>query len=181
MIDGIGGPPGYTPVARALHWTMAVLVLFMIVVGFYIANVEEGPYHDLLYDLHKSVGVLIVPLVLFRLFYRLTHTPPPLPADLPFIHQFAAHVNHWGLYAMLIAQPIIGWIGTSSYRAPVTFFRLFEFPPVWRVDRAFSNWLFQVHGWIGITIAVFVAAHIGAALFHHFIRKDEVLTRMTRG
>lgn len=183
MIDAYGTRPalGYSPVARFLHWTTAALVLFMIPVGFYIANVENGPFQDQIYDLHKSVGMLILPLVLIRLAYRLTHPPPPLPADIPMLQQAAAHANHWGLYAMLIAQPIIGWIGTSAYRAPVNFFWLFAWPPIWREDRKFSDFMFQVHGWIGIAITVFVAAHIAAALFHHFVRKDDVLTRMLRG
>lgn len=180
MIDENGRPtPGYTPVARALHWTTAVLVLFMIPVGFYIANADD--VSDTIYDLHKSVGMLILALVLFRLIYRLNHTPPPLPADMPLIEQLAAHANHWGLYAMLIAQPIVGWIATSAYRAPIPFFWLFNLPPIWREDRAFSDRMYMIHGWIGIAITIFVLGHIGAALFHHFIRKDDILTRMLRG
>jgi cytochrome b561 len=182
MIGGLGQPTsGYTPVARALHWTTAALVIFMILAGFYIANVEDGPFGDEIYDLHKSVGILILPLILVRLLYRLTHKPPPLPADMPFIEQLAAHANHWGLYVMLIAQPIVGWIATSAYRAPIPFFWLFNIPPIWREDRAFSDRPYVVHGWIGIAITVFVLGHIAAALFHHFIRKDDILVRMWRG
>lgn len=183
MIDGYGGRPaaGYTPGARWLHWITAALVLFLIPAGIYIANIEDGPYHNQIYDLHKSVGFLILPLVLVRLVYRLTHTPPPLPADIPMIQQIAAHVNHWGLYVMLILQPLIGWIGTSAYPAPVKFFGLFEWPRIWREDREFSETMLDIHGWIGIVIALFVLAHIGAALFHHFVRRDGVLTRMVRG
>ena len=118
--------------------------------------------------------------MLLRLFYRLTHTPPPLPEDLPPIQRLAAHVNHWGLYAMLIAQPLVGWIATSAYRAPVPFFGLFNLPPIWAEDRAFSDRMYMVHGWLGIAITIFVIAHIAAALFHHFFRKDEVLVRMMR-
>jgi cytochrome b561 len=182
MIDGNERTTsGYTPVARVLHWTTAALVIFMILAGFYIVNVEDGPLHDEIYDLHKSVGMLILPLVLFRLLYRLTHSPPPLPADMPVIEQAAAHFNHWGLYAMLIAQPVVGWIATSAYRAPIPFFWLFNVPPIWRADRALSEFLYVIHGWIGIAITIFVLGHIGAALFHHFIRKDDILVRMLRG
>jgi cytochrome b561 len=180
MADGIVGmrTPGYTPVARFLHWTIAVLVIGLIPVGFYIANVEKPP--AVVYDLHKSVGFLILPLVLLRLCYRLTHRPPPLPSDMLPIERLAAHVNHWGLYAMLIAQPIVGWIATSAYRAPVPFFGLFNVPPIWPEDEDFSESMYMIHGWIGIAIAIFVVGHIGAALFHHFVRKDDVLTRMLR-
>jgi len=177
MIEGTR-TPGYTPVARFLHWTIAVLVLGLIAVGFYIANAYKPS--NTIYDLHKSVGFVILPLVLFRLYYRLTHTPPPLPDDMFPIERLAAHVNHWDLYIMLIAQPLVGWIATSAYRAPIPFFWLFNLPPIWREDRDLSDWLYEVHGWIGIAITIFVLGHIAAALFHHFVHKDEVMMRMLR-
>jgi cytochrome b561 len=174
-------PAGYTPVARALHWITAVLVLMMIPAGIVMANFGDSPTKNLLYHLHRSTGVVLIPLVLFRLFYRTTHPAPPLPADIPPIQQLAAHANHWGLYALLIVQPVVGWIATSAYRAPVLFFWLFELPPIWPEDRAFSEKMFMAHRAIGIAIAGLVAMHVGAALFHHFVRRDNILMRMVRG
>ncbi len=170
--------PGYTPVARWLHWITAVLVLMMIPVGIYIGRAENVP--DVLYDLHKSIGVLLLLLVLFRLIYRLSNPPPPLSEDIPPVQRLAAHVNHWGLYVLLIVQPLVGWIATSAYRAPVPFFGLFELPPIWREDRAFSDQMYGLHFYVGLLIAVFAIGHIGAALYHHFVRKDDVLLRMVR-
>ena len=76
---------------------------------------------------------------------------------------------------------MVGWIATSAYRAPILVFWLFELPPIWPVDQAFSEKMFAVHRLIGIAIALLLCAHIGAALFHHFIRKDGVLMRMVSG
>ena len=115
-------PPAYTVTARVLHWTTAALVLAMIPVGIVIANEWGGAAQEQLYNLHKSVGVLILPLVVIRLLYRFKEPPPPLPADIPALQQFAAHATHWMLYVLLIVQPIIGWIATSAYRAPLPFF-----------------------------------------------------------
>ena len=103
------------------------------------------------------------------------------PDDISSIQKLAAHATHSGLYALLIVQPFTGWIATSAYRAPVVVFGLFELPPIWRESRAFSEQLFFVHGLIGIAIACLVAAHIGAALYHHFVRRDRVLLRMITG
>jgi cytochrome b561 len=75
----------------------------------------------------------------------------------------------------------VGWIATSAYPAPVPFFGLFEMPPIWWADRALSERLFAVHLGIGIVMAGLMTAHIGAALFHHFVAKDQVLDRMIRG
>ena len=68
--------------------------------------------------------------------------PPPLPDDVPAIQQLAANMTHWGLYALLIVQPVVGWIATSAYRAPVLVFWLFELRPIWPVDQAFSERVF---------------------------------------
>ena len=136
-----------------------------------------GPF---IYNLHKSVGVVILPIVAFRLFWRLGHPAPSLPRDIPTVQRFAAHSVHWLLYVLLIVQPIVGWTATSAYPAPVPFFGLFELPHIWPEDRAFSERAFVVHRGIGIMMAVLLCAHIGAALVHHFIRKDQVLMRMLR-
>jgi cytochrome b561 len=170
----------YTPTARVLHWVTAALVLFIIPAGILMANMPNGPAQDLLFHLHRSIGVLIIPLVIVRLIYRLTYEAPPLPEDLPLIMRLAAHGTHWVLYVLLIVQPLVGWVATSAYRAPILVFWLFELPPIWPEDRAFSEQAFVVHRFLGIAMAAVICAHIGGALFHHFIRRDNVLMRMIR-
>jgi cytochrome b561 len=172
---------GYGFTARALHWITAVIVIGMIPAGIYMANANPGPTQDLLFDLHRSFGVVLLPIVLARLVYRFTHPPPPLPSDIPAIQRGAAHAVHYALYALLIVQPIVGWIATSAYRAPILVFWLFVLPPIWPVDRAFSDRMFLVHRALGITIAILALMHIAAALYHHFVRRDAVLLRMLRG
>jgi len=171
----------YSVTARTLHWITATLVLIMLPLGVIIANDWGGPLQDPLYNLHRSIGAVIIPLVILRLGYRLMHPPLPLPEDIPPLQQLAAHATHWALYALLIVQPFVGWAATSAYRAPIMVFGLFELPPIWPEDRAMSDRLFVVHGLIGATIACLAAAHIGAALYHHFVRKDRVLMRMITG
>jgi cytochrome b561 len=173
--------PAYTVTARTLHWVTASLVLFMLPLGLVIANNWGGPLQDQLYDLHRSIGALLIPIILVRVVYRWTHPPAPLPDDIPALQQLAANATHWALYALLIVQPFVGWIGTSAYRATIVVFGLFELPPIWPEDRAFSDRVLFVHGLIGLTIAVLLAAHIGAALQHHFVRKDGILMRMISG
>ncbi len=181
MIDASAAVPAYTVTARVLHWLTAVLVLIMVPLGIVIANEWGGPLQTPLYNLHKSLGAVVLPLVVVRLIYRLTHPPLPLPADISAIQQLAAHAMHWALYALLIAQPVIGWIATSAYPAPLPVFGLFELPRIWPDDRALSERLFGVHRWVGIAIGVIAVGHIGMALHHHFVRKDRVLMRMVTG
>ena len=173
--------PAYTLTARVLHWVTATLILLMLPLGLVIAQDWGGPLQDWLYNLHRSIGTLVIPIVLARLAYRWSHPPAPLPDDIPALQQLAANATHWALYALLIAQPFVGWIGTSAYRAPVVVFGLFELPPIWPEDRAFSNQVLFVHGLMGLAIAGLLAAHIGAALHHHFVRRDRILMRMITG
>jgi len=122
-----------------------------------------------------------VPLIFIRVIYRLTHSPAPLPKDIPELQQTAAYATHYTLYALLVVQPMIGWIATSAYPAPVPVFHLFNLPLIWWEDRDLSGQLFVIHRWLGIVIAIVAIVHIAAALHHHFVRKDRVLMRMVSG
>jgi cytochrome b561 len=173
--------PAYTVTARVLHWLTAILIVIQIPLGLIIANDQMGGWADTLYNLHKSIGATLIPLVLIRLIYRLTHAPRPLPQDIPQSQRFIAEFVHWSLYALLVIQGFVGWIATSAYPAPVPVFGLFELPAIWSENRPLSDQLFRVHRTIGITLAFLIAGHIGAALQHHFIRRDRVLMRMMSG
>jgi cytochrome b561 len=170
--------PEYTATAKLLHWLTAVMVLTMIPIGLIMANFSLGATGDVLYDIHRSFGAVLMPIVLIRLVYRLANPPPPLPDYVPASQQLVANTVHWALYAGLVVQALVGWIATSAYRAPIKVFWLFELPPIWPVDQAFSERMFMVHRWLGIALAVLLCGHIGAALYHHFVRKDGVLRRM---
>jgi cytochrome b561 len=173
--------PAYTATARILHWITALVIALMIPLGVIIANDWGGPLRDRLYGLHESLGTLLIPLILARLVHRLTNPPLPLPPDIPPLQRLAAHATHLGLYALLVAQPLVGWIATSAYGAPVTVLGLFALPPIAPENHAFAELLFRLHGLIGLAIAGLVAAHVGAALYHHVVRKDRVLMRMISG
>jgi cytochrome b561 len=168
----------YTPVAIALHWTTAALVLFMIPAGLLMGALPEGKLQDLLFNLHRSCGVLIFPLVFIRLIYRWRNPPPTLPDDLHPLQKLAAHLTHYALYGLLLLNPLLGWWATSAYGATVNVFWLFDLPPLVGQNRPFSETLFLVHSVVGITIALLIAMHIAGALYHHFIRRDRILLRM---
>ena len=172
---------GYSLTARVFHWVTAILVLAAIPMAIIMNNIGPGSLQNVLFDTHRSLGVLVLPIALIRLFWRFGHPPPVLPDDIPAAQQFVANLTHYALYALLIVQPILGWVATSAYRAPITVFWLFTLPPIWPENRAFSERLFEVHMWMGIAMALLLCAHIGAALFHHFVRRDRILIRMWSG
>jgi cytochrome b561 len=181
QVLSLGGPVAYSVTARVLHWIVAVFVLTQVPLGIVIVNKWGGEIQEALYDLHKSIGAVLVPLIFIRVIYRLMNSPAPLPKEVPQLQQVAARATHRTLYGLLVLQPMIGWIATSAYPAPVPVFGLFNMPLIWPENRELSGQLFVVHRWLGIVIAIVAAIHIGAALYHHFVQKDRVLMRMVSG
>lgn len=178
MVAARSRTDSYTPLAIALHWTTAALVLFMVPAGIVMRWLPEGDLQNLLFHLHRSTGVVIFPLVLVRLIYRWRNPPPPLPDDLMAVQKLAAHLTHYALYALLLLNPLLGWWATSAYGAAIEVYWLFELPPLVAQDKPLSETLLMFHRLVGLTIAALIAMHIGAALFHHFIRRDNILLRM---
>jgi cytochrome b561 len=173
--------PAYTVTARVLHWVTALVIALMIPLGVILGNDLGGSLQDSLYELHESLGALLIPIVLMRLLQRLKNPPLPLPQDIPALQRFAAHVTHLGLYMLLVTQPLVGWIALSASGAPITVLGLLSLPPIVSENRAFSEQVFALHGLIGLLIAGLVTAHIGAAVYHHVVRKDRILMRMITG
>ena len=168
----------YSGFAKLLHWTVAVCVLFIIPAGIAMANLPDGDLKNALYTLHRSTGALVLVLMLIRLAYRLVNGVPAPEPTLTAWQRIVSHVVHLGLYALLIAQPIIGWVATSAYGAQISVYGLFTLPALVAKDEALAKPLFLVHELIGFAIAGLLVMHIGAALYHYFIRRDGVLQRM---
>lgn len=165
----------YRRPARILHWLIAVLVLGNLGLGVLIGNVEGL---DTAYHLHRSTGFLILVLALIRLGYRLTHTPPPLPAHMPFIQKLAAETVHWALYGFMIVTPLVGWAASNAFGASVTVYWLFDLPNIVAKDEALFKILVGAHMLLGIGFLLAICAHVGGALFHTFIQKDGLMSRM---
>lgn len=168
----------YSGFAKLLHWVIAACVLFIIPAGIAMVYLPDGDLKNALYNLHRSFGALILALMLIRLAYRLVNGAPATEPTLTSMQRIVSHAVHLILYALLIAQPIIGWVATSAYGAAISVFGLFTLPALVGKDEALAKPLFAVHDLIGFAIAGLLVMHIGAALFHYFIRRDGVLQRM---
>ena len=180
MNQGGYAVPGeeYSGFAKLLHWVIAACVLFMIPVGITMANIADGDSKNALYTLHRSFGALVLGLMLIRLTYRLVNGVPAPEPTLTSMQRIVSGIVHLTLYALLIAQPIIGWVATSAYGAAISVFGLFTLPALVAKDEALAKPLFVVHELIGFAIAGLLVMHIGAALYHYFIRRDGILQRM---
>lgn len=180
----------YAPVQRAIHWLVALCILCILPLGFYIegyeqeavdaANAALGPGgFDLLYALHKSFGLTILGLMILRVAARAALGAPAYVRPLSPLVKLAAGTVHLALYVLLIATPVVGWIGVSAYPAPADFWFLADLALPIGADRALSERLLQdVHGPLAFLAAILAAVHILAALKHRLVDRDEVLGRM---
>lgn len=162
--------------ARVLHWLMAVLILGMLFVGVGMVS-SVAPLQITLVAIHKVLGLSLLALVIIRLGVRWVSPPPPLPADLPGWQKLAARLSHWLLYLLMFAQPLIGWAmqGAGGYPLVVAGVAV---PPLLAADADLYAVLRLAHSLVGYTLFATILLHVGAALFHALIRRDEVLPSM---
>ena len=174
--------PVYSATARFFHWLIALLIAVMAVTGFAMVyrgkdlNIWDSLTNNL-YSTHKALGLVILALVILRLFYRLVVGRPADEATITPFQRMASHTVHWSLYVLLIAIPIGGWLGVSLFPA-LDVFGLFQIPALTSPNKALSEQVLWLHGLAAYILLSLVAIHVAAALYHHIIRGDGVLTRM---
>lgn len=164
--------------SRLLHWTMAALILFMLVIGLGMVT-SLRHYHQLV-AIHRPVGALILVLVAIRLINRLINPPPPLPADMPGWLKFVAGASHWLLYALMFAVPLVGWGMLSAARYPVMLFSGLSLPPILPHDVGLYAELRATHTVLAVALLLTFLAHLGAALTHALVFRDGVYGSMAR-
>jgi cytochrome b561 len=170
-------PARFHPALRLMHWLMAALILAMLFIGVgTVSTVSE--MRTWLIALHKPLGILILCLAAIRLCLRLTLESPALPADLPWRQVWAARFSHALLYFLMFALPLVGWTMLSAGGYPVTLFGAFQLPPLVGID----PWLFalmrRAHALLAFLLFATFLVHLGAALFHAWIRRDSVFPGM---
>lgn len=168
----------YTRTAKSLHWLMALLLIGLLALGFYMQDLPLSPEKLQLYAWHKWAGVSAFLLVLLRLSWRLAHTPPPLPASMPRTMQLAAHAGHLLLYGLMIVIPLSGWLMSSAKGFQTVWFGVLPIPDLIGKDKATGELLALVHKSLNLLFVAAILGHVAAALKHHFIDKDDVMTRM---
>jgi cytochrome b561 len=168
----------YDPVARIVHWLVAVLVAIVVGLGWAIAGAprETGSRERLLL-LHRSVGVLILALMVFRALWRIGHPPPPLPAGFSRLEALAAHVSHALLYLLLFVMPLSGVLNAAAAGHPVSVFGLVAIPPLPENDRL-SQAAIAMHLAGQFLAYALVALHVAAALMHRIVRRNGIFERM---
>lgn len=179
--------------ARVLHWVMALLILGLAAVGLYAVEFQTDLIARIeLTQTHKSFGFIVFWLAVLRVIWRLANPTPALPDSMPGWQKAASHASHLALYALIFAIPLTGWLMASASPLndegayPVQIknevFGLFSMPdPFPTGDKELSDSLAKAHFWLAMTLLGVLVLHVLAALKHHFVDRDTILTRMTLG
>ena len=171
----------YGAVAVLLHWLMALLLVALIALGLYMVSLPDVGFDSkkitlILY--HKELGILALGLFAMRLAWRLGNVLPRLVATLPDWQKVIARFVHLCFYGLMFMLPVTGWLMSSAAGIPVSFVGLFDLPDLVSHDEYLFQTLIVIHKWLGYALIVLILIHVGAALRHHFLFKDETLKKM---
>lgn len=176
MTERVASVTPYTAVAQLLHWLMAALLLALLVLGYYMADLPRGAARSELIGLHKSLGLTAGLLLLARLAWRWRHPPPLLPA-LPRWQQRAAQAVHGLLYAVMLLLPLSGYLRSAFSPYPVKWFGLAL--PRWSgADPALNQFFGSVHDMAAWGLVALIGVHLLALLKHALEREHDILRRM---
>ena len=181
----------YGSVAMTLHWLIAAAVLTNLGLGLYMADLPRiDPYRFILFQTHKSIGLTVLVLSLLRLFWRLINPVPPLPRGINPVLRIGSRFVHILLYFLIIAVPLAGWamVSSSPLGLPTPYFGLFSWPNIAflaELPRAVKmkniGFFEDTHSLLAFTLIGLFVLHVMGALYHQFLRRDDVLKRMPPG
>jgi cytochrome b561 len=176
----------YGVIARALHWSLALLIVAQLVIGWTMPHVGRKTVPVGLVGAHVTVGVLIVLLVAFRLVWRIVK--PPLASAAPrTLATGIARLGHVALYLMMIVVPVLGWanansrgwiVGVSEMFAPDGHLPDVRLPSLMEKGSALGHEFGDIHGTLALVFAILAGLHLALALYHHFVLRDGTLRKM---
>jgi cytochrome b561 len=178
-------PTRYHPVSVLLHWVLGLALIGLFAVGLYMTDLPFSPQRLKLYNWHKWAGVTLLALSVFRLVWRLTHRPPPLPraieTAMPRWQRLAHHATHHGLYLLFFAVPLLGWAYSSAAGFPIVLFGVWPLPDFVPVSEELADLIKPLHKLSALAMMALVVLHVAGALKHQFFDRDGLLSRMGFG
>jgi cytochrome b561 len=168
----------YTATARALHWITTLLIFVIVPLGWVLGEFKKPPGGVAIWaSLHKSLGLIVLALVIARLAWRAANPPPPLPPRMADWEKVVSIISHWLLYAVFLSMPISGYIMSSGGDHPISFLGLFDVPKL-AVGHDVMNAAGAIHLLGQFAVYALVLLHISATAWHLAVRRDGILDRM---
>lgn len=166
------------PALIFIHWITLILIAAVVGIAFVREGIEEKAVRTVLINLHRSLGLAVALLAIVRIGVRLANRPLPPSAPMPLLSRLAAQAAHLGLYVLMFALPLIGWILSSANGKPVSFFGLVTLPALVEEDEDLGDAFAEYHEDAAWLLLAVIGFHAAAALFHHFVKRDNVLRAM---
>jgi len=141
-------------------------------------EMDLSPFKLKLYAWHKWIGITVFGLALLRVLWRITHPVPPPPAGMPAWQRQLAAAVHGLLYLLLILIPLSGWLMSSAKGFQTVYLGIWPIPDLLGKHEALGEILEEVHEALNNGLMWLLLAHVGAALKHHYLDRDDVLRRM---
>jgi len=168
----------YGLVSKLFHWCVSLIIIGLLIVGFTMTSMEPSADKWELYSMHKATGVVVLSLVSLRFLWRLINVKLDLPADLPSWQKSASRVTHYLLYVFMFLMPISGVLMSVLGGHEVNVFSLFTIPAAEEKSVSLAQFFNNIHGISAFIFVGLISLHIAAGLYHHFVRKDNILNRM---
>ena len=165
-------------ISKLFHWLMAITILFMAGLGLTMINVRLSPMKLEMFIVHKSIGILLLAMVVVRICWRFMNPTPALPETMTKREKNFARFTHAWIYFLLIGIPLSGWVINSAANFPLQWFGLFELPAIAAPSIIVEEYAKKTHMILLIALGVTVLGHIVAALRHHMVLNDDILRRM---
>lgn len=170
----------YGFVSKNFHWIMAIIIVFNFILGLFLEDLEKGPIRFLLFNIHKSTGVLVIFLIILRFFWRLINTVPAHLSQNKFLNKISI-LAHYSFYIILLIVPLSGWTYSSAKGGIVSVFGIFTVPALVEKNENIAKIAFSIHQISVYTFITILALHILASIYHHYFLKDKTLKRMWFG
>ena len=171
-------PEQFGRVRVGVHWSIAALLIFQIPLAWYMIDLPDGPDKLSTYGLHKSLGMLLFAIGVFRLVWALLSNRPKLPAETKLWEKALAKCSQAILYIIVILMPITGWLMSSAAGAPVSIFGLLDLPALVEPNKAFMEGMQSAHIIQSYILLTVLGFHVVGALNHGFVKYDNVLYSM---
>ena len=179
-MDADPGERTYGAVARTLHWLVVLLLVAQFAVGWTMPDIDKKTPQEGLVDIHLSLGVLVLFVVVVRLVWRVIHPTPLTTAMQPWERKLA-RATHDALYVLLIVIPILGWAASGYFGYTPRWFGITVLPPIADGNMEWADTAGDIHGLLTYVLLGLIGLHVAGALYHYFILRDRVLQRMLPG
>jgi cytochrome b561 len=172
----------YSLTAILLHWALGLALIGLFSMGLYMAELPVSPWRLKLFNWHKWAGMCVLVLSVWRLVWRITHRPPPLPEaiqqDMPGWQQHAHHLTQYAMYVLFLVVPLVGWAYSSAAGFPVVVFGVLPLPDFVPADKTLAELIKPWHEITAVCLALLVILHVAAALKHQWLDKHALIQRM---